>query len=56
MQGTICNLLIKIIVSFVIEEFENRWENWNADYKRVENIFEGRYEFRLNGNFNLILI
>lgn len=28
MQGTICNLLIKIIVSFVIEEFENRWENW----------------------------
>lgn len=52
MQGTICNLLIKIIVSFVIEEFEN----WNADYERVENIFEGRYEFRLNGNFNLILI
>lgn len=47
MQGTICNLiliLIKIIVSFVIEEFENRWENWNADYKRVENIFEGRYD------------
>lgn len=35
MQETICNLLIKIIVSFVIEEFENRWENWDADYKRI---------------------
>lgn len=39
MQGTIYNLLIKIIVSFVIEEFENRWENWNGDYKRVGEYF-----------------